>query len=187
MMMFLFGCATQSNVSIKSFPEGAEVAIVGKEGGVRSIGKTPLVIPPQNLEGGRISSLVISKDGFKEQYVLLGRDRSAESFDITVSLQSQAEDPKTVDTRARQERLAKLLLQAHNLTGAKRYTEAEKVLSDVIQDYPHISAGYDLLGNVAFLQKDLKAALKNYERSLQLNPENSETRSIIEKLKGMLQ
>jgi tetratricopeptide (TPR) repeat protein len=180
-------CSTRSTVSIKSFPEGAEVAYVGKNGEVKSVGKTPLNVPSEFLNDGRISSFVVSKDGYKDHQVILGRDRSEENYDITLNLQTMGEHPKNLDARARQEKLAKLLLQAHNLTISKRYDEAERVLGNVIQDYPLISAGYDLLGNVSYLQKDLKRALKNYEKSLQLNPENAETKMMIEKLKGMVQ
>jgi tetratricopeptide (TPR) repeat protein len=192
MLMFIFltaisSCSTRSVVSIKSFPEGAQVAFVGKNGEVKSVGKTPLEVPAEFLNDGRISSFVVSKEGFKDHLIVLGRDRSSESYDMTFNLQSSGEDPKNMDIRTRQERLAKLILQAHNLTNSKRYGEAERILANVIQDYPLISAGYDLLGNVFYLQKDLKNALKNYEKSLQLNPENAETKLMIDKIKGMVQ
>ena len=185
--LFLVGCATTSVVRVQSFPEGAEVALVSKEGGVRPIGKTPLMVPPQSLEDGRLNSFIITKDGFKDHHILLGRDKTQENYDISVNLQAQSDDPKVLDSRARQERLAKLVLQGHNLTSSKRYSEAERVLETVILDYPHISAGFDLLGNLAYLKKDLKMALKHYERSLQINPENSETRAMVERIKAITQ
>ena len=186
LLLCAFGCASRGSVKVKSVPDGAAVTMYGRGGGVRSLGKTPLEIPASELSGGRFASLVVTKEGFKDHLVLLAQDKGSESYDISLNLQAVAEDPKVTDARARQEKLAKLLLQAHALTAAKKYLEAERVLGGVVQDYPYISAGYDLLGNVAYLQKDLKTALGHYERSLQLNPENAETRQMVDKLTGML-
>lgn len=185
----LAGCATSPTVRLNSVPEGAEVTLHTNGNGVRSLGKTPLQLSGSDLDagGGRLSSLMLMKEGHKEHQILLGRDRSGESYDILITLQPEAEDPKVLDARARQERLARLLVQAHSLTSAKRYQEAGQVLEGVLRDYPQVSVGYDLMGNVAYLQKDLKTALRNYERSLQLNPENGETRQMVGRLKGMLQ
>ena len=186
----LAGCSsTPSTVKLNSVPEGAEVTLRTGGNGVRSLGKTPLQLQTSDLDaaGGRLSSLTLMKDGHKEHQVLLGRDRSSESYDILITLLPESEDPKVLDARARQERLARLLVQAHNLTGSKRYAEAERVLQGVLQDYPQVSVGHDLMGNVSYLQKDLKSALKHYGRSLQLNPENGETRQMVDRLKGMVQ
>jgi tetratricopeptide (TPR) repeat protein len=183
----LYSCSTSSRVSIKTFPESADVAMIDRNGEVRTVGKTPLTVPPDYLSSGRVSSFLVTKEGYKDHQVVLGRDRSSESYDITINLQVEAEDLKSKDSIERQEKLSKLLLEGHNLTNAKRFTEAERVLTGLTLDYPSISAGYDLLGNVYYLQKDLKNALKNYERSLELNPENLKTRLMVEKLKGMLQ
>jgi tetratricopeptide (TPR) repeat protein len=188
-LLQLAACGSSGGVKLNSVPEGASVTLHGSGGSARDLGKTPLQLSGSELSnsGGRLSSLTISKEGHKEHHVLLGRDRGSESYDILVTLQPQMEDPKVLDIRSRQERLAKLLVQAHNLTAQKRYDEAERVLGGVLQDYPQVSVGHDLMGNVNYLQKDLKSALRSYERSLQLNPENIETRQMIDRLKGMLQ
>lgn len=185
--LVFWGCSTSGSIKINSVPEGATVTSYGP-GGTRIIGKTPLQLDSSSLPGeGRFSSLMLNKEGHKDQHILLGRDRGSENYDISVNLQTQGDDPKVADARSRQERLAKLLLQAHSLTAAKKYSEADRVLGTLLQDYPHVSAGHDLMGNLAYLQKDLKTALVHYERSLQINPENGETKSMVDRLKGMLQ
>ena len=185
--LIMTSCSSAGRVKVNSVPEGATVTSYGA-GGTKIIGKTPLELDASSLSSeGRFSSLVLNKEGHKDQHILLGRDRGRENYDIMINLQAEAEDPKVLDARARQEKLAKLVVQAHSLTSAKRYQEAERVLNGVLQDYPQVSVGHDLMGNVAYLQKDLKTALRHYEKSLQLSPENAETRQMVDRLKGMIQ
>lgn len=186
LMLVVAACSSAGRVKINSVPEGATVTSYGA-GGAKIMGKTPLQLDAGSFSEGRFSSLVLNKEGHKDQHILLGRDRGSENYDIMINLQAEAEDPKVLDARARQERLAKLVVQAHSLTAAKRYPEAERVLNGVLQDYPQVSVGHDLMGNVAYLQKDLKTALRHYEKSLQLSPENAETRLMVDRLKGMIQ
>jgi len=187
LLLIAVACSSSGIVKISSVPEGATVA-ANSTTGTKIIGKTPLQLDASSFPGeGRFNSLTLTKDGHRDQHILLGRDRGSENYDISVNLQTQGDDPKVMDARSRQERLAKLLLQGHALTAAKKFQEADRVLGTLLQDYPHVSAGHDLMGNLAYLQKDLKTALVHYERSLQINPENGETKQMVDRLKGMLQ
>jgi hypothetical protein len=188
-LSLLMGCASSPMLKIQSSPEGALVTSRGNDGASRSLGKTPLQLDSSELSssGGRITSMLVSKEGYQDQHILLGRDRSKENYDINIKLQGQTEDPKVMDAKSRQERLAKNMVQAHNLISNKRYEEARSLLITLIQEYPHISVGYDLLGTLSYLQKDLKSSLNFYERSLQINPENIETKQMIDRLRGMIQ
>lgn len=187
LLLMAVACSSSGIVKINSVPEGATITSNGPNG-TKIIGKTPLQVDANSLPSeGRFNSLTLTKDGHRDHHLLLGRDRGSDNYDISVNLQAQGDDPKVADARSRQERLAKLLLQAHALTAAKKYQEADRVLGSLLQDYPHISAGHDLMGNLAYLQKDLKTALSHYERSLQINPENSETKQMVDRLRGMLQ
>ena len=189
-LLLLISCSsTTTMVKIQSSPEGALVSSRGTDGASRSLGKTPLQVESSELSssGGRVTSLIVSKEGYQDQHILLGRDRAKENYDINIKLQGQTEDPKVMDAKSRQEKLAKNMVQAHNMISNKRYEEARSLLISVIQEYPHISVGYDLMGTLSYLQKDLKSSLNYYERSLQINPENVETKQMIDRLKGMLQ
>lgn len=188
LLIFAYGCAATPMVKVQSSPEGASVTSRSSDGSTRLLGKTPLSVSSSDLGGGgRLSTLVISKDGFQDQTLFLGRDRGSENYDINVSLRTQAEDPKLLDAKERQEKLAKNMVRAYNLLNNKRYDEARAILMNLTQEYPHVSVGYDLLGTLSYLQKDLQSARTYYERSLQINPENVETKQMIDRLKGMLQ
>ena len=181
-------CSSPSKLKINSVPEGATVSVKSSDGSHRVLGKTPLEVPIREALGsGRLNSLLVSKEGYGDYGLMLARDATQENYDIQVLLQSKTEDPKVADSRERQEKLAKNLVQAHNLIAVKRFEEAKNLLNSIVQEFPHISVAYDLMGNLAYLQKDLRAARDYYERSLSINPENQDTRLMVDRLKGMLQ
>ncbi len=129
----------------------------------------------------------VSLEGYQEKQVLLARDRGTENYDINLNLKKNSEDPRSTDLRLRQEKLARSVAQASNLINNKRFDEARILLSNLIVEYPQVSVGFDLMGGLAFLQRDLKTALGYYERSLSINPENVETRQMVSRLRGMVQ
>lgn len=187
-LMLLTACSSQpAKVKIASVPDGA-VITSHTSAGSKILGKTPVEIESSSLPGeGRFNSLTLTKEGHEEHHLLLARDRGTENYDINITLKTQGDDPKVMDARARQEKLAKLLLQAHSMTAAKKYPDADRVLGTLQQEYPNVSAVHDLMGNLAYMQRDLKTALKHYERSLQINAENAETKLMVDRLKGMIQ
>lgn len=186
--VFTQSCTTTPRVSITSLPEGAVVNLKGVDGSNRILGKTPLDLSSRELGGSqRLSVIELSAEGFQQQQIMLGRDRGSENYDINVQLKKIAEDAKNLDARGRQEKLARSIAQASNLINNKRFDEARALLNNIILEYPHVSVGYDLIAGLSFLQKDLKAALSYYEKALTINPENVETRQMVNRLRGMLQ
>jgi tetratricopeptide (TPR) repeat protein len=182
----LVSCSTSvSLVRIKTVPENAQIAVRTAEDEYKILGKGPLEISTQELYslGSRMSLLQISKESYKSQSILIVQGRSPENYDLLVQLEKEVVDTKSDDVRARQEKLAKSLTHANNLLFLKRFNEAENLLKNIINDFPHISVAYDLLGNLYYLQKNMKSALLNYEKSFGINPENFETKRMIEKIK----
>ncbi len=192
-LVFIFGiliqsCTTAPRVSVTSLPEGAVVSMKGPDGSNRILGKTPLDLSSRELGGSqRLSALEISAEGYQQQQILLARDRGSENYEINVHLKKVAEDAKNVDVRARQEKLARSIAQASNLISNKRFEEARSLLNNITLEYPQVSVGYDLMGSLSFLQKDLKSALNFYEKALTINPESVDTRQMVNRLRGMLQ
>ena len=188
MLFFLLNsCGTISKVKITSSPDKAEVKVTNNDGETKSLGITPLELTGKDIysSSSRMSLIHISKDGFESQNVFIAQESSLESYNINIKLRTKSEDGKNQDIRSRQEKLAKNIAMSNNLINKKRYDEAERVLTSVTDEFPYVSVSYDLLGNIAYLQRDFRAAINYYEKSFQLNPENSETKSMIDKLKRM--
>lgn len=72
----------------------------------------------------------------------------------------------------------------YNLLAAKKVEEAVKVFQLNVQEYPKFWNCYDSLGEAYMVagQKDL--AIQNYEKSIQLNPDNRNGADMLRKLKG---
>jgi tetratricopeptide (TPR) repeat protein len=188
LLFFLNSCSTISKVKINSSPDKAEVKVTTNDGETKSLGTTPLELNGKDIysSASRMSVIHISKDGFESQNVFIAQESSLESYNINIKLRTKSEDVKNQDIKSRQEKLAKNIAMSNNLINKKRYDEAERVLTSVTQDFPYVSVSYDLLGNIAYLKRDFRAAINYYEKSYQLNPENSETKTMIDKLKRMI-
>lgn len=169
---------TSSSIKLKSSPEGANVLAIETDGSSRIIGKTPL----ETSES--MQSILIEKEGFESARIFIGRLNS-QNYEYSVKLTPKADDPKLTDIKSRYERLAKSIAKANNLINKKRYVEAESLLINLTNDYPNVSVGYDLLGNISYMQKDFRKAINHYQRSLELNPENSETKQVLDRLRSM--
>lgn len=171
-------CSTRSTINIRSLPQGATVSVIETDGTIKEIGKTPLDTNEQYV------SLQVDKEGYEPYRIFLGGIKTS-GQEFTVKLASKAEDLKVGDIKNRHEKLAKGIARAHSLITRKKFTEAEALLINLTNDYPHVSVGYDLLGNISYLQKDLRRAVGFYEKSLQINPENLETKQVVDRIKSM--
>lgn len=176
---FLMSCSqVPPKAQLSSYPDGANVAIKDQSGRIKSLGVTPLLaeLPEEPV------TLVFSKEGFDESQILVSLS-DGEKADFLARLKSDApsRDPETF---SKVDRLGRDLVRAHNLMGTKKYSEAEALLSQLTREFPMVSVSYDLLGNLAYLERDSSRALKNYEKSLSINPENPETRRMVQRLKG---
>lgn len=62
--------------------------------------------------------------------------------------------------------------------------EAVKIFALNIEQYPESSNCYDSMGEGCMISGDTKNAIKNYEKSLKLNPANDNARKMLEQLKN---
>jgi CubicO group peptidase (beta-lactamase class C family) len=72
----------------------------------------------------------------------------------------------------------------YDLLGMKRNTDAIEVLKLNVEDYPQSANAYDSLGEVYMANGDKELAIKNYRRSIELNPQNTNGAEMLKKLEG---
>ena len=70
------------------------------------------------------------------------------------------------------------------LLGKKRVKEAIEVFKMNIEDFPNSSNAYDSLGEAYMLNGDKEPSIRNYQRSLELNPDNKNALEMLRKLRG---
>ena len=70
----------------------------------------------------------------------------------------------------------------YNLIGMKKVKEAIEVLKLNVEDYPQSFNTYDSLGEAYMMNGDKELAIKNYKRSIELNPNNTDGIEALKKL-----
>ncbi|CAN5395848.1 hypothetical protein BH18ACI2_BH18ACI2_18830 [soil metagenome] len=72
----------------------------------------------------------------------------------------------------------------YNLLGMKKVRDAIEVFKLNVEDYPQSSNTYDSLGEAYMVNGDKEPAIKNYQRSIELNPNNTNGVEMLKKLQG---
>jgi tetratricopeptide (TPR) repeat protein len=72
----------------------------------------------------------------------------------------------------------------YHLLMQKKVAEAIKVFERNVQEYPNASNPYDSLGEAYMSAGKKDLAIKNYEKSVELNPKNTNGVDMLKKLKG---
>jgi tetratricopeptide (TPR) repeat protein len=70
----------------------------------------------------------------------------------------------------------------YDLLRMKRVAEAIEVFKLNVEDYPQSSNAYDSLGEAYAVNGDKELAIKNYQRSVELNPKNTNGVEALKKL-----
>lgn len=181
---FLFSCSSYSLIRIKTNPENAQISLRTSDGEMKVLGRGNIEMSSQQFFslGSRMAKLEVTKENYKTQSLYVVQGKAAESYEIFVKLDREMEDARSSEIRTRMEKLGKLLAKASNAIHSRRYSEAEITLNNLASEYSSISVVYDLLGNLNYLQKNMKAALGYYQRSYEINPENIETKNMIDRL-----
>ena len=70
------------------------------------------------------------------------------------------------------------------LLGKRKFKEAISVFKMNVEDFPNSANVYDSLGEAYMVAGDKAQALKNYQKSLELDPKNTNAAEMIKKLKN---
>jgi tetratricopeptide (TPR) repeat protein len=183
--LVLTSCST-GTLSLKSTPDKAQVKVVDPDGEIRSLGETPVSIPlNQVFQNGAYVQLIVESSGHNPEKVLLTKPQIETSYNLSFKLNKETQDLDAMKTIDNLERIAVEIANAQRLMYAKRSEEAETILKRVVDEFPAVSVGYDMLGNIYYMKNDYRQALKYYETALELNPTNLERKRVVEKIKGM--
>lgn len=187
-MLVLSGCASP-NLRVTSSPDKVNVFVAGEGEQPRKIGETPLSVDSQilNTSRGRFVTVILQKEGFKPESILVPTSLMQKSVDVTAKLEA-VELPKVCENQtAAIEQLSRGIATVQAMMGRNNFEEARAKIQSLINEYPGVSVLHDLLGNVNYVQKNLEQALFSYERSLAIDPNNMETQRMVTKIKSILQ
>lgn len=183
-LLFITNCSSLS-LRVNSTPPEAEVTLHTLNG-AQKLGVTPLQLNNEQLsslpEGFTIE---VSKPDFLQQKIMIEKRALSASGEVSVKLQeiSKAElklnDP---DVKATIESIARQVAQIQSSLIKKEYIQAEVLTRNMLNTYPYFSVGWNLLGNNYYLQGKTMESINAYQKALTLEPENVETRVILDRL-----
>ena len=101
-----------------------------------------------------------------------GIDRAAKQYD-----ELKASEPGVYNFDE-----AELNNLGYQLIGAQKFKEAIRIFQINVEAYPQSSNVYDSLGEAYMDDGDKQLAIDNYQRSLELNPKNSNAVQMLQKL-----
>lgn len=189
LLIILTSCQSKS-LKIITKPKGSEVKIFDPQTGLsKKVGKTPLVINnktriPEGLKDQPIWNLSIHHKGYAIEHIIL--DRSINSnFKITSNLKKLSDwiDKKDDRISILANNVGTQIQQINRSIQKGLLENALKKTKKLIDLYPKSSIFYDIKGSIHLLMSEKEEAKASYSKSLFLNPDNSETISILKKLK----
>ncbi len=71
----------------------------------------------------------------------------------------------------------------YNMLGSKKLKEAIEIFKLNVETFPQSSNVYDSLGEAYMVNGNKELAIKNYEKSLELNPQNTNAIDMLKKLR----
>ena len=180
----LFACATGSSVRVESNPEGALVSVIASGNAPVSVGKTPLNVEKSSFPGlySDPVQITVSKEGFESESILIPKSQLETESKLRINLKEVQLNKSCSNQQEALNQVSQGVAAAQRMIYRKEYAEAERLLTQLTTKFTSVSVLYDLLGNVAYLKKDVEKASEYYRKSHDLNPDNPETVRMIKKL-----
>lgn len=186
-LVYLASCASGS-LKVTTVPEKADVFMAYDGGQATRVGETPLNIAGELLsrKKGSYVSLLLKKEGYQTESVVVPTSYFGADLAITSKMDEYKLSMQCHDQTQALQKVSKGTASVQSLISANRLGEALQQVDALLSEYYNLSVLYDLKGNILYLTKDLNGALGAYERSLELDPSNTDTMRMRTKLRGIL-
>ena len=188
-LLISFGCS--SKFVVKSEPPEASVYFVDvKSGEKKSIGKTPLEMPAEDVKKavenmpspGEFYTVVVEKNGYETQTFSLP---TAQYTTLVTSL-----DVKLKEGVVQKElKLAKTILDqlflAQKFALKNQFERAHIEIDKVVEQFPNFSRALTMRASIYFAQKNYSESLRWFEEALKVEPTLDEAIKMAAKLRSM--
>lgn len=183
------GCTTHQ-FRITSEPLQAEVVAYTREGNEVVIGQTPMELKPEDFEKmpSDVLRIGFNKTGYVKEQVFVDSKWFKKSGYVNIKLTPLANWNEAYQDQTAYKYLndvASLTAEIQAATVKGDYAKAETLGKSLVTRYPRLSVGWNLLGNVYYLQKRMGDALSSYQKSLNLSPDSQDTKDVVNKLRGI--
>ncbi len=188
----LIASCTSMQMKIESEPSEATVYL--KDGQkIKKIGVTPLNINSEQYNDVENFHLRIEKEGYKSHEIIVDKRSvtsrakifaSMNKMDLENNASNNASTGSSNPISLIQAQQHRGLASIQSLLLQSQYAQAEVIARQFVVENPFSSVGWSLLGNAYLLQNKSSLALEAYQKSLEYEPENEDTRRIVERLKN---
>ena len=176
--LFCYAAGSWASFQVKSTPAEAEIFIQNTSGAQKvRIGVTPYDTQIEQIlasyaPGGNFI-IEVSKKGHEPYRVLVSlMGKTKLELNVNLPIARDVELAKKFDF------IVNRLFEAQRLARLKNYEDAMKILSEMEESFPEISAIFEMKGSVYYLMKDFQKSLSYYRRAFSLNPDNYDTYAI---------
>ncbi len=167
-LVLLQGCS--HGLIIESDPDESEVSINGK-----SVGKTPLELGADELPPKGNLQVQVTKSGMGTMNTILPNPlETGTSAHIMILV------PKSEPELNKINRHTGLMIRAHQLFLQGRTLESKTLIDEALLENPNYLYPYLLKGAILFLNDELEAALTQYKKAEAIDPDNLDTRRLID-------
>lgn len=184
--LFVVSCSSSMKVDILSDPPQATVYLKSKKK-MKKLGQTPLNLDSNKLRGDKGFHFVIAKEGYRPENVLIEKRSFPAQGEIFTKL-----EPFSVSTgnsggsrgnfTGKVQKISRTVASIQSQILQKNFQQAEVIARDLINEYPYFAVAWNLLGNAYYLQRKHKEALQAYYKALEFEPENKETKQLIDRI-----
>ena len=179
-----------------AFPLGRSAVIKGWDEGIAQLGigdTAVLIVPPQLGYGERGAGGVIPPNATLVFVVTLVDIRGEALSQVLLKIiDERGIDAAVAEYRSLKERgfgnlyagEGEINSLGYRLLNRRRVPEAIEILKLNVETYPNSANAYDSLGEAYMISGNTPQAIQNYEKSLSLDPANTNAAMMLKKLKG---
>lgn len=185
----IISSCTTTQMTVNSEPSGADVVIVDDSGREDKLGQTPLNITPEMMDRFPSDSWRISlnKVGFIKDQLFIETKMFREIGRVSVKLTPEAnwkEAYQDMNAYKYLNDVSGMSAEIQAATVKGDYGKAESLANSLVTRYPKLSVGWNLLGNIYYLQKRIDKAVESYQKSLAINPDDQVTKGILDRIRN---
>ncbi len=186
LILSLSSCASEV-LRISSFPEKATVSIQEKSGQIVDLGVTPLELKPTDVfHSGNLANITLSKEGYKTENLYLSKNDIPTEMSISYKLKREEVQNASVLNSQVIQGVASKIAEAQRNSFNKNFVKAEVLLKQILEDFPELGVGHDLLANIYFLTNSKSKALFHYKKAREFSDSSVQRNQMINKLEREL-
>ena len=185
-LLSLYSCASES-VQITTFPDKATVSIQEKSGQIVDLGQTPLELKPHEVfHSGNLANITLSKQGYENESIYLSKNDIPTEMSISYKLKREKSQNQAVLNSQIIQSVTSKIAEAQRNSFNKNYVKAEVLLKQILEDYPELGVGHDLLANIYYLTNSKSKALFHYKKANEFSDTSAQRNQMINKLEREL-